>query len=57
MKLPQLIVSGEALTDFIREDGPRWRSAAGGSCWNVARLGVPVATLLAAPEPCMNLDD
>ncbi|HEX7621986.1 MAG TPA: carbohydrate kinase, partial [Anaeromyxobacteraceae bacterium] len=27
----------EALTDFIREDEHHWRSAPGGSCWNVAR--------------------
>jgi fructokinase len=39
MKLPQLVVFGEALTDFIREDNQRWRSAPGGSCWNVARVG------------------
>ncbi|SAL03623.1 ribokinase-like domain-containing protein [Caballeronia calidae] len=37
--LPQLVVFGEALTDFICEDDQRWRSAAGGSCWNVARVG------------------
>jgi fructokinase len=37
--LPKLIVFGEALTDFIREDGHHWRSAPGGSCWNVARVG------------------
>jgi fructokinase len=37
--LPKLIVFGEALTDFIREDGQHWRSAPGGSCWNVARVG------------------
>jgi fructokinase len=36
---PRLIVFGEALTDFIREDDGRWRSAPGGSCWNVARVG------------------
>ncbi|AYB54184.1 carbohydrate kinase (plasmid) [Ralstonia solanacearum] len=45
MNLPQLVVFGEALTDFIREADGRWRSVAGGSCWNVARvcarLGVP----------------
>jgi fructokinase len=33
------VVFGEALTDFIREGGNRWRSAAGGSPWNVARVG------------------
>ncbi|NLP64990.1 carbohydrate kinase family protein [Paraburkholderia sacchari] len=37
--LPKLVVFGEALTDFIREDNQRWRSAPGGSCWNVARVG------------------
>ncbi|SOE74451.1 fructokinase [Burkholderia sp. OK233] len=37
--LPKLIVFGEALIDFIREDGQHWRSAPGGSCWNVARVG------------------
>ncbi|MCA8103874.1 carbohydrate kinase [Burkholderia sp. BCCIQ04A] len=44
---PRLIVFGEALTDFIRDDAQHWRSIAGGSCWNVARvgarLGVPTA--------------
>ncbi|KWF76765.1 sugar kinase [Burkholderia diffusa] len=44
---PRLIVFGEALTDFIRDDAQHWRSVAGGSCWNVARvgarLGVPTA--------------
>ncbi|NPT53782.1 carbohydrate kinase family protein [Paraburkholderia elongata] len=39
MNLPKLIVFGEALTDFIREDGQHWRGAPGGSCWNVARVG------------------
>lgn len=39
MNLPKLIVFGEALTDFIREDHQRWRSTPGGSCWNVARVG------------------
>lgn len=33
------VVFGEALTDFIREDANHWRSVAGGSCWNVARVG------------------
>jgi len=33
------VVFGEALTDFIREGPDRWRSAAGGSPWNVARVG------------------
>ncbi|WP_433704820.1 carbohydrate kinase family protein [Paraburkholderia sacchari] len=37
--LPKLVVFGEALTDFIREDNQCWRSAPGGSCWNVARVG------------------
>ncbi|WP_175721312.1 carbohydrate kinase family protein [Burkholderia anthina] len=45
--LPRLLVFGEALTDFIRDDAQHWRSVAGGSCWNVARvgarLGVPTA--------------
>ncbi|RQX82623.1 carbohydrate kinase [Burkholderia anthina] len=36
---PRLIVFGEALTDFIRDDAQHWRSIAGGSCWNVARVG------------------
>ncbi|WP_233859117.1 carbohydrate kinase family protein [Paraburkholderia sp. HD33-4] len=39
MNLPKLVVFGEALTDFIHEDNQRWRSAPGGSCWNVARVG------------------
>ncbi|CAG9262920.1 Fructokinase [Burkholderia diffusa] len=47
MTFPRLIVFGEALTDFIRDDAQHWRSVAGGSCWNVARvgarLGVPTA--------------
>jgi fructokinase len=33
------VVFGEALTDFIQEEPGRWRSAAGGSPWNVARVG------------------
>jgi fructokinase len=41
----RFVVFGEALTDFIREGEDVWRSAPGGSCWNVARaaarLGVP----------------
>lgn len=41
----RLVVFGEALTDFMREDAQRWRAVPGGSCWNVARaaarLGVP----------------
>lgn len=43
--LPRLLVFGEALTDFVRRADHQWHSAAGGSCWNVARvtarLGVP----------------
>ena len=35
----RFVVFGEALTDFIREDARHWRSAAGGSPWNVARVG------------------
>jgi fructokinase len=35
----QYVVFGEALTDFIREDADHWRGVAGGSCWNVARVG------------------
>jgi fructokinase len=33
------VVFGEALTDFIQEAPGRWRSMAGGSPWNVARVG------------------
>ncbi|GLS03535.1 fructokinase [Chitiniphilus shinanonensis] len=35
----RFVVFGEALTDFIREEGAHWRAVAGGSCWNVARVG------------------
>ncbi|TMA15499.1 MAG: carbohydrate kinase [Deltaproteobacteria bacterium] len=38
-ELARYVVFGEALTDFIREGPGRWRSAAGGSPWNVARVG------------------
>lgn len=47
MNVPaRFVVFGEALTDFIREDGQQlWRAVPGGSCWNVARaasrLGIP----------------
>lgn len=34
--LPQFIAFGEALTDLIRTGPDRWRSACGGSPWNVA---------------------
>lgn len=34
--LPQFIAFGEALTDLIRIGPDRWRSASGGSPWNVA---------------------
>jgi len=41
----RLVVFGEALTDFIRDDDGLWRDVPGGSCWNVARtaarLGLP----------------
>jgi len=44
---PRFFVFGEALTDFVRVDDQTWRSVAGGSCWNVARvaatLGLPTA--------------
>jgi fructokinase len=36
--LPRLVVFGEALTDFIHDGAGQWRSIAGGSCWNVARV-------------------
>ena len=39
MSLPRLVIFGEALTDFIRDDANHWHSVAGGSCWNVARVG------------------
>ncbi|WP_179403661.1 carbohydrate kinase family protein [Burkholderia guangdongensis] len=39
MNLPRLVIFGEALTDFIRDDANHWHSLAGGSCWNVARVG------------------
>ncbi|RQR24487.1 carbohydrate kinase [Burkholderia sp. Bp9143] len=39
MNLPRLVIFGEALTDFIRDDATHWHSLAGGSCWNVARVG------------------
>ena len=34
--LPQFVAFGEALTDLIRIGPDRWRSACGGSPWNVA---------------------
>lgn len=39
MNLPRLVIFGEALTDFIRDGEHTWHSIAGGSCWNVARVG------------------
>ena len=36
--LPRFVVFGEALTDFVRTGTHRWSSAAGGACWNVARV-------------------
>ncbi len=36
--LPRLVVFGEALTDFVRTGEHHWQSAAGGACWNVARV-------------------
>lgn len=44
---PRYMVFGEALTDLVRTGEDTWRSVAGGSCWNVARvastLGLPTA--------------
>ncbi|MCY0388480.1 carbohydrate kinase [Robbsia sp. Bb-Pol-6] len=37
--LPRLLVFGEALTDFVRSGAQTWHSVAGGSGWNVARVG------------------
>lgn len=36
--LPRFLVFGEALTDFVRTGEHGWHSAAGGACWNVARV-------------------
>ncbi|HSW13779.1 MAG TPA: carbohydrate kinase [Solimonas sp.] len=36
--LPRFVVFGEALTDFVRTGEHSWHSAAGGACWNVARV-------------------
>jgi fructokinase len=36
--LPRFLVFGEALTDFVRTGTHSWHSAAGGACWNVARV-------------------
>jgi len=36
--LPHLLVFGEALTDFVHRGDGQWQSAAGGACWNVARV-------------------
>ncbi|AXQ29401.1 carbohydrate kinase [Solimonas sp. K1W22B-7] len=36
--LPRVVVFGEALTDFVRTGEHSWHSAAGGACWNVARV-------------------
>ena len=45
--LPRFVVFGEALTDLVRTGEHSWHSAAGGACWNVARvagtLGVATA--------------
>ncbi len=37
--LPRFVVFGEALTDLVRTGEHSWHSAAGGACWNVARVG------------------
>jgi fructokinase len=36
--MPRVLVFGEALTDFVHRGDSQWRSVAGGSCWNVARV-------------------
>lgn len=35
---PELVVFGEALTDFIRQEDDSWKAMAGGSPWNIARV-------------------
>ncbi|UXY15122.1 carbohydrate kinase [Chitiniphilus purpureus] len=47
--MARFVVFGEALTDFIRDDGTHWRAVPGGACWNVARAGarLGVATAFA----------
>ncbi|WP_028535897.1 carbohydrate kinase family protein [Paludibacterium yongneupense] len=47
--LPEYLVFGEALTDFIRQDDGSWQAHPGGACWNVARVGarLGVATAFA----------
>ena len=37
MSGPLFAAFGEALTDFVRQDGATWRSVPGGAPWNVAR--------------------
>lgn len=37
-KLPELVVFGEALTDFIIQDHGCYDARPGGACWNVARV-------------------
>ncbi len=41
---PALVVFGEALTDFVHHGDGRWQSAAGGACWNVARVAATLGT-------------
>jgi len=44
LPLPRFVVFGEALTDLVRTGEQTWHSAAGGACWNVARVGATLGT-------------
>src|SRR3954469_9648487 len=37
-RTPRFVSAGEALTDFIRQEGKIWVARAGGAPWNVARV-------------------
>lgn len=51
----ELVVFGEALTDFIPQAGGRWSALPGGACWNVARVGARLGTA-AAYAGCISND-
>lgn len=57
---PRYLVFGEALTDLLRTGEHTWRSAPGGSCWNVARvastLGLPTAWCGAVSDDAFGRD-